>query len=128
MHYFFLSCTRTHRHKICFQHYLHCLPKFWIYFISDFDVLHLNLISFSCTFLLAKPNKYVGEKWIFFYNLPFSFILFYLTKLLLTMFFHFPGSRDSRGHNILNKIAKTKVFGSRMSKPSPGWRFKWEFI
>lgn len=43
-------------------------------------------------------------------------------------FFFSTGSRDSWGSNILNKIAKAKVFSFRVLKSSPCWWFKWDFI
>jgi hypothetical protein len=60
----------------------------------------------------------------------FHFVLLseVLNKLVLTVIFPFAGSGDSWGHNILNKIAQKEIFGSRMSKSSSSWWFKWEFI
>jgi hypothetical protein len=115
--------TQSQIHKICLSYYVHCFPKFRI----DFDVVHL--ISYY-TFLSAKPNKFIGEKMEFLEpTIFFHFVLSeVLNKLVLTVIFPFAGSGDSWGHNILNKIAQKEIFGSRMSKSSSSWWFKWEFI
>lgn len=36
-----VSLSLKHTHTICFQHYVHCFPGLFIYFIIDSDVLYL---------------------------------------------------------------------------------------
>lgn len=116
--YWKLSHTPKYSHMQQFVQL--CISWFWSFFIG----IRMNGVSKSWNRTSPNPQKFTKQlKYYFFISSSYE-TLFLSSHVLLL----WAGSCNTRGHHVLAKVTKEEVFGFRMSKSSPCWWFKRQFV